>query len=65
VPVQGRLLISEISGSESVLHFSLAGGTWVSQAQGVRSHAVGESVPFALDVAHCLYFDAAGRRLSA
>ena len=65
VPVQGRLLISEISGSESVLHFSLAGGTWVSQAQGVRSHAVGESVPFALDVAQCLYFDAAGRRLSA
>jgi glycerol transport system ATP-binding protein len=63
VPVQGRLLISEISGSESVLHFALAGGTWVSQAHGVRSHAVGESVPFALDVAQCLYFDASGRRL--
>jgi glycerol transport system ATP-binding protein len=65
VPVQGRLLISEISGSESVLHFALAGGTWVSQAHGVRSHAVGESVPFALDVAQCLYFDASGRRLLA
>jgi glycerol transport system ATP-binding protein len=65
VPVQGRLLISEISGSESVLHFALAGGTWVSQAHGVRSHAVGESVPFALDVAQCLYFDDAGRRLAA
>ncbi len=64
VPVQGRLLISEISGSESVLHFALAGGTWVSQAHGVRSHAVGESVPFALDVAQCLYFDGSGRRLS-
>mgnify|MGYP003457013887 FL=1 len=65
VPVQGRVLISEISGSESVLHFALAGGTWVSQAHGVRSHAVGESVPFALDVAQCLYFDASGRRLLA
>jgi glycerol transport system ATP-binding protein len=64
VAVQGRLLISEISGSESVLHFALAGGTWVSQAHGVRSHAVGESVPFALDVAKCLYFDGAGRRLA-
>jgi glycerol transport system ATP-binding protein len=63
VPVRGRLLISEISGSESVLHFALAGGTWVSQAHGVRTHAVGESVSFALDVAQCLYFDAAGRRL--
>jgi glycerol transport system ATP-binding protein len=65
VAVQGKLLISEISGSESVLHFALAGGTWVSQAHGVRSHAVGESVPFALDVAQCLYFDGAGRRLAA
>jgi glycerol transport system ATP-binding protein len=65
VAVHGRLLISEISGSESVLHFALAGGTWVSQAHGVRIHAVGESVPFALDVAQCLYFDASGRRMAA
>jgi glycerol transport system ATP-binding protein len=65
VPVRGRVLISEITGSESVLHFALAGGTWVSQAQGVRSHAVGDEVPFVLDVARCLYFDAAGRRLPA
>jgi glycerol transport system ATP-binding protein len=65
VPVQGRVLISEISGSESVIHFALAGGTWVSQARGVRSHAVGASVGFALDVAQCLYFDRQGRRLAA
>jgi glycerol transport system ATP-binding protein len=65
VPVQGRVLISEISGSESVVHFALAGTTWVSLAQGVRSHKVGEQVPFALDVAQCLYFDADGRRLAA
>jgi glycerol transport system ATP-binding protein len=65
VPVQGRVLISEISGSESVVHFTLAGTTWVSLAQGVRSHKVGEQAPFALDVAQCLYFDAQGRRLAA
>ncbi len=35
------VLISEISGSESVIHFALAGGTWVSLAHGVRSHPVG------------------------
>jgi glycerol transport system ATP-binding protein len=64
VPVQGRVLISEINGSESVIHFALAGTTWVSQAQGVRSHAVGEDARFALDVAQCLYFDtSSGRRL--
>ncbi len=63
VLVRGRVLISEISGSESVVHFSLAGGTWVAQSHGVRSHALGEDASFSLDVAQCLYFDADGRRL--
>ena len=65
VPVRGPVLISEISGSESVVHFDLAGGTWVSLAPGVRSHPVGRDAGFALDVAHCLYFDADGRRIAA
>jgi glycerol transport system ATP-binding protein len=65
VAVQGPVLISEISGSESVVHFDLAGSTWVSLAPGVRSHTVGRNVGFALDVAHCLYFDAGGRRIAA
>jgi glycerol transport system ATP-binding protein len=64
VPVRGPVLISEISGSESVVHFDLAGGTWVSLAPGVRSHAVGQPAAFALDVAHCLYFGTDGRRLA-
>ncbi len=65
VPVRGAVLISEISGSESVVHFDLAGSTWVSLSPGVRSHAVGQDAAFSLDVAHCLYFDAAGRRIAA
>ncbi|MBI5718553.1 MAG: ABC transporter ATP-binding protein [Burkholderiales bacterium] len=65
VPVTGRVLICEISGSESVVHFALAGTTWVSQAHGVQIHPVGEEAQFALDVDRCLYFDAAGRRLAA
>jgi glycerol transport system ATP-binding protein len=65
VPVQGPVLISEISGSESVVHFDLAGRTWVSLAHGVRSHAVGQQVGFVLDVAQCLYFDERGARLAA
>jgi glycerol transport system ATP-binding protein len=65
VGVKGRVLISEISGSESVIHFELAGTTWVSQAHGVQRHPVGEEARFALDIAHCLYFDAAGRRIAA
>jgi glycerol transport system ATP-binding protein len=65
VPVQGRVLISEISGSESVVHFELGGRTWVSQAHGVRSHPVGSQAAFALDVQRCLYFGADGRRVAA
>jgi len=65
VPVSGRVLICEISGSESVAHFALAGTTWVSQARGVQMHPVGEEAGFALDAANCLYFDAAGRRLAS
>ncbi|MCW5667990.1 MAG: ABC transporter ATP-binding protein [Piscinibacter sp.] len=65
VTVQGKVLICEISGSESVTHFQLAGTTWVSQAHGVQLHPVGEQARFALDIDHCLYFDEAGRRIAA
>jgi glycerol transport system ATP-binding protein len=64
VAVRGRVLICEISGSESVVHFALEGATWVSQAHGVHSHPVGADAAFSLDVAHCMYFDAQGRRLA-
>ncbi|MBL8324778.1 MAG: hypothetical protein JNJ89_07440, partial [Rubrivivax sp.] len=65
VAVTGRVVICEISGSESVVHFTLAGTTWVSQSHGVQLHPVGEEATFALDAGRCLYFDAAGRRLAA
>ncbi len=65
VPVDGRVQICEISGSESVVHFALGGTTWVSQSHGVQMHAVGEPARFALDVGRCLYFDRDGRRLAA
>jgi glycerol transport system ATP-binding protein len=63
VAVHGRVLICEISGSESVVHFGFAGTTWVSLAHGVQPHPVGEDAPFALDITRCLYFGADGRRL--
>ena len=65
VPVAGRVQICEISGSETVVHFALAGTTWVSLAHGVQGRAVGQEARFGLDVAKCLYFDAAGRRVAA
>jgi len=65
VAVAGKVSIAEISGSESVVHFALDGGTWVSQASGIRRHAVGEMAGFRLEVARGLYFDGQGRCVHA
>jgi glycerol transport system ATP-binding protein len=63
--VDGQVLITEISGSESVIHFAHAGLTWVSQSHGVRRFEVGATARFYLDVGACMYFDAKGRRIAA
>ncbi|MGH8708827.1 MAG: TOBE domain-containing protein, partial [Burkholderiales bacterium] len=62
VPVRGRVLISEISGSESVVHFDLGGLTWVSLSHGVHGFRVGEVARFALQVERCFYFAPDGAR---
>ena len=59
------MLIAEISGSESVIHFDLGGLTWVSLSHGVRGFKVGEAARFELDVAQCLYFRPDGTRAAA
>jgi glycerol transport system ATP-binding protein len=63
--VTGQVSISELSGSESVIHFGLDGATWVSQSRGVHRFAVGERTDFRLDVARGLYFAPDGRCVSA
>jgi glycerol transport system ATP-binding protein len=66
VPVQtkgqleGRVLVTELSGSESVIHFDLGGKTWVSQAPGIHRYDVGETARFAVDVDQALFFGASG-----
>jgi glycerol transport system ATP-binding protein len=65
VQVECRVLIAEISGSESVVHFDLAGLTWISQSHGVHGFKVGEVASFELDVARCFYFAPDGSRAGA
>ena len=64
VPIQGRVLVTEISGSESVVHFELAGHTWVSQSHGVHPFEVGEQAKLYADVGRALFFDPSGRRVA-
>ena len=64
VAAEGAVLIAEISGSESVIHFELGGQTWVSLSHGVQRFKVGDRARFALDVARGLYFAPDGRRVA-
>jgi glycerol transport system ATP-binding protein len=62
--VDGKVLITEISGSESVIHFAHDGLTWVSQSHGVRRLEVGATAQFYVDSGQCMYFDGGGRRIA-
>ena len=65
VPIDGDVLVAELSGSESMVHFAVEEGVWVSQSHGVRPYKIGERATFHIDVGHCLYFDAKGRLVTA
>ena len=54
--VEGRVLITELSGSESVIHFSLGGKTWVSQSHGISPVEVGASTRLYVDTTQILYY---------
>ena len=54
--MRGEVLVTELSGSESVAHFAFADGAWVSQSAGVHPYRVGETHQFHLDPAQCFYF---------
>lgn len=56
VAVNGRVDITELSGSESVAHFSIGDQTWVSLASGTHPYRVGEDHEFHLIPGQCYYF---------
>jgi glycerol transport system ATP-binding protein len=59
--VEGRVLVAELSGSESVVHFDLNGHTWVSQSPGIHPFEVGSLAHLHVDVDRFLYFGGDGR----
>ena len=65
VPIDGQVLITELSGSESVMHFKFGDQTWVSQSRGIQPIKVGDRTQFYLDPTRCLYFGADKRRVAA
>ncbi|MHB1102445.1 MAG: ABC transporter ATP-binding protein [Devosia sp.] len=63
VPLAGQVLVTEISGSESVIHFEILGTTWVSQSHGVHRLAVGSTGSFFADLSQALFFEPDGKRI--
>ena len=61
IEVQGTVLVTELSGSDSSAHFELDSDSWVSFAHGVHRYQVGKKHQFYVDVSHAFYFDHDGR----
>jgi glycerol transport system ATP-binding protein len=60
----GNVLVTEISGSESVIHIAAGGHTWVSQSHGVHPHKIGEKAVLHADLSHALFFGSDGKLVS-
>ncbi len=56
--VEGRVLVTELSGSESVIHFDIDGRTWVSQSHGIHPFSVGSTAKLYVDIDQSLFFGA-------
>lgn len=54
--IDGRVIITEISGSESVIHFALGQESWVSLSHGVHRFEVGAPARLYADTDQILYF---------
>jgi glycerol transport system ATP-binding protein len=65
IEVEGRVLLAELSGSESIVHVEVGTHTWVSQSHGVHALALGSVAPLFVQSEHFLYFDQAGRRVAS
>lgn len=70
VELSGRVVVTELSGSETVVHFDLMDrgvghDAWVSQSHGVHGIEIGELAHFWFDPAACLVFAPDGRRMAA
>ena len=57
VEIKGKILISELSGSESLIHFRNANLDWVSLSNGTHQMNVGQEAKLYMNVDEFMYFD--------
>jgi glycerol transport system ATP-binding protein len=51
-------LVTELSGSESVVHFAMGEDTWVSQSHGIHPFEIGAEAELFMDAGRFFYFGA-------
>ena len=61
---KANVIVTEISGSESVVHAKIGGQTWISQSHGIHAMPIGSKVELYVDLDQSLYFDEKGRLVS-
>ena len=57
VELEGTVLVTELSGSESVVHFDIDGQTWISQSHGIHPFKIGAVARFRMEIAKSKLFD--------
>ena len=57
IEIKGKVLISELSGSESLIHFTNGDLSWVSLSNGVFQKNVGEEMSLYMNSDEFIYFD--------
>lgn len=62
VALDGRVTVTELSGSESSANFQMGGESWVSLTHGVHPYEVGEEHRFFMDPSKAFYFTPDGSR---
>jgi glycerol transport system ATP-binding protein len=65
VQLEGTVLVTELSGSESVVHFDIDGQTWISQSHGIHPLKIGAAARFCIDIDKSKLFDLEDRLVAA
>jgi glycerol transport system ATP-binding protein len=62
--IKAKVIVTEISGSESVIHAKVGNQTWISQSHGIHAMPIGSMAELFVDIDQSLYFDEQGRLVS-
>ncbi|YBV96690.1 ABC transporter ATP-binding protein [Phyllobacteriaceae bacterium JZ32] len=62
--IRAKVIVTEITGSESYIHLAFANARWAMLASGIHELNAGEIVDLFLDPRHLMLFDASGRSVA-